>query len=141
MKKCLKLILDTNIILKALIKNSKVRAILLSPNYQLYVPAYAVEEVKKHVPLLIEKTGLSEEKIKLALGILLTNIQVVPPENISTKWNEAEEIMGPIDRGDVPFIAAALSIAWDGIWSDDRDLKRQKRVKVWSTREIMGPGA
>jgi len=50
----LKLIVDTNIILKALIKNSKVRAILLSPNHQFYVPEYSLEEVERYLPLLIE---------------------------------------------------------------------------------------
>jgi len=111
----LKLIIDTNIILKALIKGSKVRVILLSPNHQFYVPEYAVEEVEKHLPLLVEKTGLSEEEIKLTLSILLTNIQIVPSENILAKRNEAEKIMGSIDKDDIPFIAASLSIACDGI--------------------------
>ena len=133
----MKLIVDTNIILKALIKNSKVRSILLNPNHQFYLPEYAIEEVKKHLPLLKEKTGLSEEELKLALNILLTNMQIVPSEDVLSKWNEAEEIMGSIDRWDIPFIAAYLSIICDGVWSDDKDLKRQARVKVWSTREII----
>lgn len=129
--------MDTNILFKALIRRSKVRAILLNPNHQFYIPEYAREEVVKHLPLLIEKTGLTEEEIKLALNILLTNIQVVSSENILAKWGEAEEVIGAIDKDDVPFIAASLSIPCDGIWSDDKDLKRQKRVKVWSTGEIM----
>lgn len=129
--------MNTNIIMKALIKNSKVRVILLNPNHQFYLPEYAIEEIEKHLPLLMEKTGLPGEEINLALSILLTNIQVVHSENISAKWNEAEEIMGPIDKGDIPFIAASLSIACDGIWSDDKDLKRQRKIKVWSTQEII----
>ena len=133
----MKLIVNTNIVLKALIKSSKVRAILLSPNHQFYVPEYAVEETEKHLTLTMEKTGLSEEEIKLALSVLLTNIRVIPSENILASWNEAEKIIGPIDRGDVPFLAAALSIPCDGIWSDDKDLKRQTTVKVWSTRQVI----
>ncbi len=43
-----------------------------------------------------------------------------------------------IDRSDIPFVAAALSLPCDGIWSDDLDLKRQKRVKVWNTKEVLG---
>ena len=129
--------MDTNIVLKALIKNSKTRAILLNPNHQFYLPEYAIEEVEKHLHLLVEKTSLSGEDIKLALSTLLTNIQVIPSANILTKWNEAEGIMKPIDTGDTPFIAASLSIACDGIWSDDKDLKRQRKVKVWNTREII----
>ena len=129
--------MNTNIIIKALIRNSKVRAILLNPNHQFYLPEYAIEEVEKHLSLLMEKTKLSEEEIRLALSILLTNIQVIPSEAVSAKWDAAEEIIGPIGKGDIPFMAASLSIACDGIWSDDKDLKRQRRMKVWSTKEIM----
>jgi predicted nucleic acid-binding protein len=133
----LKLIVDTNVILKALIKGSKVRAILLSPNHQFYIPEYALEEIERHLRLVVEKTSLSEDEVKLALDILLTKMQVVPSEDILTKINEAEEIMGSHDIGDIPFLAAALSMACDGIWSDDKDFKRQRRVKVWSTKEMI----
>lgn len=136
----MKLIVDTNILFKALIKSSKVRAILLSPNHQFYIPEYALEEVEKHLPLLIAKTGLSEEEVKLALSILLTNIRVVPSEYVSAKWDEADQTIGSIDKGDVPFVAASLSMTCDGIWSDDKDLKRQRRVKVWSTGEMIRLG-
>ena len=100
-----------------------------------------MEEVEKHKALLMKKTGLSEEEIRLALSILLTNMQVVPSESILAKWNEAEEIIGSIDKGDIPFIAASLSTVCDGIWSDDKDLKRQRSVKVWNTREIIRLGS
>lgn len=53
--------MDTNVLLKALIRSSKVRAILLSPDHQFYLPDYAVEEVERHLPVLMEKTGLSGE--------------------------------------------------------------------------------
>ena len=136
----MRLIVDTNIIIKALIKDSRVKAVLLSPDHQLYLPEYALEEVERHLPLLIEKTGLPEEKIKLALSIILTNVQVVPSEDILARWNEASEIIGPIDKDDIPFIAAALSISCDGIWSDDKDLKRQKRIRIHNSREIIPLG-
>ena len=138
MKKHLKLIVDTNIIIKALIKDSKVRAILLNPNNLFCLPEYAIEEVMEHMPLLIEKTGLPEEQIKLALNTLQTNIQIIPSEKVLEKWDEAKEIIESVDEGDIPFIAASLTITCDGIWSDDKDLKRQRKVKVWNTRDITG---
>lgn len=85
----------------------------------------------------MKKSSHSKEEVKLALGIILTNIQVIPSEDILAKFDEAEEIMCSIDRYDAPFVAAALSMACDGILSDDKDLKRQKKVKVWRTSEIM----
>ena len=71
------------------------------------------------------------------MNILLTNIQVLPFEEVLEKWSEAKDIMESIDEGDIPFLAASLTIACDAIWSDDKDLKRQRRVRVWNTREIM----
>ena len=134
----MKLVLDTNIILKALIRNSKVRAALLSPNHQLFVPEYAVEETKRHFGLIMKKTGLSEDEVKLVLDVLLTKLRLIPSKDIMANWKRAEEIMVDIDRSDIPFVAAALSLPCDGIWSDDADLKRQKRVKVWNTKEVLG---
>ncbi len=133
----MKLVVDTNVLLKALIKDSKVRAILLSPSHQFAVPEYAIEEVEGHLSLIVEKSGLSEGEIKLMLSVLLTNIQVIPKEDVLAKWGEAEEIMGSIDRDDIPFIAASMGAECDGIWSDDRHLKRQSRVKVWTTEDII----
>lgn len=136
----MKLVVDTNILFKALIKNSKVRALLLNPNHQFYVPEYALEEVQKHLPLLKEKTKLSEAEIKLALSILLTNIRIIPSEDVSAKWNEANQIIGSIDKNDIPFAAASLSLAGDGIWSDDKDFKRQRRIEVFTTKEMIDLG-
>jgi predicted nucleic acid-binding protein len=133
----LKLVVDTNVLLKALIKDSRVRAILLSPGHQFVVPEYVMEEVERHLPLIMEKSGLSEREIRLALSILLTNIQVIPKEDVLAQWSEAEKIMMSIDRGDIPFIAASLSTACDGTWSDDKHLRRQNKVKVWTTEDII----
>jgi predicted nucleic acid-binding protein len=61
------------------------------------------------------------------LDTLLTNVRAIPAGEVLSKWKEAEEVMGPIDKDDTPFVAAAKSMPCDGIWSDDKDLGRQKR--------------
>ena len=86
----------------------------------------------------MKKTGLSEDEVELVLGVLLTNLHVIPSKDIMANWKGAEEIMVGIDRSDTPFVAAALSLPCDGIWSDDLHLKRQKKVKVWNTKEVLG---
>ncbi len=45
----MKIVVDTNVILRALIKNSKVRGILLSPRHRFYILEYALEETRKHL--------------------------------------------------------------------------------------------
>jgi predicted nucleic acid-binding protein len=133
----LKLIIDTNIILKALIKGPNVRGILLSPNHEFFLPEHGIEEIEDHLHLVANKTGLSPSDIRLALGILLTNLQVVPSNDLLPFWAEAQEIMDPIDSEDTPFIATALAVRPDGIWSDDEHFKRQKKIKVWNTKNLI----
>lgn len=116
----LRLVVDTNVRLKALIGDSKVRAILLSPSHQFAVPEYAIEEVEGHLSLIVERSGLWEGEVRLVLSVFLTNIQVMPKEDVMAKWSEAEEIMGSIDRGDTPCIASSMGAACDGNWSDAR---------------------
>ena len=55
----MKLLVDTNVLIKALIKNSMTRGALLSPSYDLFVPEYAFEEVEEHMDVLVRKTGLA----------------------------------------------------------------------------------
>lgn len=136
----MKLVLDTNVILKALIKDSAVRGVILSPKHEFLIPDHAIEETRKHLDVVEEKSGLSKKEINSVLDTLLTNIEVIPAAKILSKWKEAEDVMATIDQGDTPFVAAAMSTPCDGIWSDDKDLGRQKKVRVWTTKEVLKLG-
>ena len=87
--------------------------------------------------LIEEKSGLSESEINLVLETLLSNVEVIPAGVISSKWNEAVKVMSLIDKDDIAFVAAAMSLPCDGIWSDDEHLRRQTKVKVWRTRDVV----
>jgi len=50
---------------------------------------------------------------------------------------KAKEIIGNIDKKDTPFIAVALSFKNNGIWFNDKHLKGQSEVKIFSTRELI----
>lgn len=133
----MKLVVDTNIFFKALTQRATVRSLLLDPRHQFYVPEYLMEEVGRHLPLIAAKAHLAVSQVQEALRVLLANMQVIPAGSLRARWQQVEEIIGQIDQKDVPFVAAALSVAADGIWSDDKDFKRQRAVRVWSTAELL----
>ena len=132
----MRLVLDTNVILKALIRDSVVRGMLLRPKHELLIPEYAIEETRRHLDVVAKKSGLTEEEIGQVLDMLLVKLEVVPAAKVTPKLGEAELVMSTIDAGDVPFVAAAISARCDGIWSDDKHLRRQNKVKVWTTKEV-----
>jgi predicted nucleic acid-binding protein len=50
---------------------------------------------------------------------------------------EAERIMHTIDPDDTPFIALALAVENDGVWSDDRHFQQQTRIRIWKTKDLL----
>ena len=56
--------------------------------------------------------------------------------SIETKLSEAKQIIASIDPDDVPFIAAALVVDNDGIWTDDAHFNRQKIIRVFRTASL-----
>jgi predicted nucleic acid-binding protein len=132
----LRLVVDTNVILKALIKDSVVRGIIIRSGHNFLLPEYAIEETREHLNEVAAKSGLSRRQIESVLELLLAKVEIVPAEKVASKWKEAEVIMTKIDRDDVPFVAAALGVRCDGIWSDDAHMRRQGKLRVWTTKEV-----
>jgi len=88
-----KLIVDTSVLIPALIKNTIVRELLLNPLFEFYVSEYCIEEVERHLNEISKRSGLSVENIYVLLGILLASVQVVPAERIFERIMDAEKII------------------------------------------------
>jgi len=118
----MKLVLDSNILFSAILKNSTTRNILVSEEFELFLSEYALLEIDNHRQFLLKKTQLSESEFAMTLNMLL---------------ERAEQIMRGIDLDDAPFIALAMSVPNDGVWSNDKDLRRQTTIRVWTTEELL----
>jgi len=133
----MRLIVDTNILISSLIKDSITREILLLPSMDFYLPEFALEEVEAHKTKISKLSGLSPDEIDFFLDVLLENISIVSAQTIRPHLKEAERIIGDIDPGDIPFIALALAVDNDGIWTNDKHFKKVKKLKVWKTSELL----
>ncbi len=133
----MQLIVDTNILASALIRNANTRRILLSPSLKLFLPEYSLDELRANWDFIIRKSKLSPAELEELLLVLLRNIIVVTEPSYTDFIPLAIEAMTAIDVEDAPFIALALSFHNDGIWSNDKDLERQSIVRVWKTEELL----
>mgnify|MGYP001134305648 FL=1 len=59
----MKLVIDTSVLIAALMKDSAVRELLLNPFFEFYVPEYCIEEIERHVSEISERSGLSVENV------------------------------------------------------------------------------
>ncbi len=133
----MRLVVDTNRIIAALIKNSFSRKIIMSRKFELVTINFAVAEVKEHKKEIVSKANLSDIEFDKLLSVFFGKIYIVEDFVIKNQEKRARGIMDAIDSDDSPFIALAMSIDNDGIWSDDRHFTKQNTVKIWKTEQLI----
>ena len=132
----MRLVIDTNILLSALIRDSLTRKMIVESDWTLYYPEISFHEIRKYQKLVLEKSGMIKEEYDDLLAHLLDHILLVPDEKIFQNLEEAKQIMAHIDPDDVVFIAAALSLHNTILWSDDKDFQKQDKINQTTTKQI-----
>jgi predicted nucleic acid-binding protein len=131
------IVLDSNILFSALIRDSKTRQIILECDGRFLFPSFVFTEVQKHKNELLEKSGMIDDDFNGLLDLLLDKMDVVPEGVLLSHKEEAEKIVKDIDPDDALFVACALAYEDAVIWSDDKGLKKQSQVRVMDTAEII----
>lgn len=132
----MRLVVDTNRVMAALIRDSSSRRILLHLNAELITIPLLKEEVMKYKEVIMTKSKLNETSFDLILQKLYEKMAVLNEEIITKYREEANAIMDKIDPDDTQFIAAALATNSD-IWSDDSHFQQQKKIKIWKTKDLV----
>ena len=133
----MRLVINTSILISSLIKDSVTREILLVPFMKFYLPEYALEEVEAHKKKISRLSRLSMDEIDIVLNLLLDNISIIPTETVRPYLKEAQKIIVSIDPNDIPFVALALAIENEGIWSNDKHFEGIRQIKVWKTSDLL----
>ncbi len=130
-------IVDVNVVISALMKKGKSRELLIDSPFMLYSPETLISSIRKYEGLILEKSGLSKEDFETLLSLIIEHIEIIEKEEYEKHLEEADKLIGHIDKEDVPYIALASSRVNDGIWSDDRHFQQQKKIKIWKTEDII----
>ena len=131
------IIIDSNILFSALIKNSATRSIILDYNGFFLFPEYIFVEMEKHKEFILDKSKMNDQDFKKLLELILKKVVIVSNEVLIAHKAEAIKIVENIDINDVTFVACALAYNNSVIWSDDKKLKKISKVKVINTKEFI----
>ena len=85
----------------------------------------------------MKKGKISESTFEILFGMIQERIDVIPQEEIRNLLQRAREIMAHIDPDDVPFIALALYLKSDGIWTEDQDFFKQNEIQIYKTSDLL----
>jgi|SRR3989344_4318139 len=139
----MRFIVDSNVLFTFFWKDSVFRKILLKQKLILFSPDYALEEINKYSEEITVKAKISKHEFKKSLAELLIFVEFIHlkeylpfikdagllAENLSNE--EKQEFLLDID-----FSALAISLNCS-LWSNDSILKKQQKVNVFSTKEII----
>lgn len=134
-KKNMELIIDANIIISALISwHGKSRDLIFLNSLSFFAPEYLLEETEKYKELIIRKSGLDENSFKLATSLIFSKINLIPFSEFESFITKAKDICP--DPNDEEYFALALSKKIP-LWSEDKALKQQSEIKIFSTKELI----
>lgn len=129
--------MDANILLASFLKEAVTRELLLDSRLTLFAPEHLLSEVSRHLEKfasLRKRIQLANEEIQKLFEILTANIQTLTKQSYHRFMKPALTLAPHIE--DAPYLAVALSREIS-IWSNDRGLKRQNAVKVYTTGELL----
>ena len=130
-------VIDSNILIAGLLKDGKIRELITNSGDELLIPEIIFEEIEEHIDELTEKSGLSLEEFNKMISKFKEYFKIIPTKDIINFKEEANLIIGNIDKDDVLFIATSLAFDCCPIWSDDNHFKKQDKIKIYSTKEII----
>ncbi len=131
----MELIIDANILMSALVTTQGFTYdLIFNDKIKLSAPEYLLEEFKEHKGEIIEKSNLSDEDLQIFLSLISSRIKFI-------EKNEFKQFIGPAseitpDINDTEYFALALKRNC-AIWSNDKKLKQQDKIKVYSTAELI----
>lgn len=130
------LVVDANVVISALIADSKTRELIVTLETELQTPEVVHDEIGNYEPLIVEKSGMELERVRQFIDLLFQYIETVPAGEFYPYIEEAEGAIGDTDADDVLYLACAL--ARDaGMWSDDPDFDEQDLVPVFTTSAVI----
>ncbi len=130
------LVVDANVVIAALVKNGKVREILLSDKFKFVAPDFVKEETLKYLDLIKQKSGLAKDDLDLLITLLFQEIETIPRSEYQSQLPKAERMIKN-DVKDAPYVACYLALKCDGIWTNDSDYDGKPELKVFKTEYLL----
>ena len=134
----MELIADANILFSFFDSKSFVRRLIINSSVyglKLYTPDFCMEELENNKAKLLGISKLEEFNFTLSLSSIDSFVSTMPESLYSNFLPEANKLL-PGHPKDAPYLALALKLKCS-LWSKERRLKKQGKVKVFNTSDLL----
>ena len=130
----MQIVVDANPLISMIIKPGITADLLFLEELDLVMPSLLFYEIKKHKADIAKKSVLSEGEIDNFIKIIEERIRFIPAEEFLKYRKEAIKLSP--DEKDITYFALALYLKCP-IWSNEKKLKLQEKITVYTTHELM----
>lgn len=133
----MKLVVDANIMIAAVMRDSTTRKLFFDPRLSLFAPEVLRAEVLKNIETneeILARVKLPISELRSIFSLLCNRITFVPTELHEHLFPDALKVAP--HKEDAPYIALALHLQFP-LWSHDCGIAKQKLVKVVDTKQIV----
>ncbi|MBI2629090.1 hypothetical protein HYW74_03330 [Candidatus Pacearchaeota archaeon] len=131
----MKIIIDSNRVIAALIKDSTTRAILFNKTFQFFAPSYIKSEIAKYKQEIINKAGINSKEFDALISMIFECITIIPQEKYSSIIDKVKDKTS--DVNDFPYFAVCLLINAGGIWTHDPHFYKQNNYKIFTNMDML----
>ncbi|MBU0757542.1 MAG: hypothetical protein KKF44_05730 [Nanoarchaeota archaeon] len=129
----MELVVDTNILFSYFWKNSFTRKVITNQNLILFAPEFTLVEISKYKKEIMQKLKITKDEFNTAKLDIALSVDFIPVKKYSKKLPDA--IKFSPDPNDIDFFALCLKFNLP-LWSNDKILKNQSTVPVFSTEDL-----
>ena len=131
----MKLVVDKNVLFSFFKKESKTRRLIVNFEIlELVTPSFCIDELNEHKELIREKSRLSDSEFEEVLDDLLIFAKAFSLSEYKDFLSDAKTLSP--DPDDIDLFALALKLDCP-IWAQEKAFKKQPRVKVFSTSDLI----
>lgn len=123
-----RLVVDANRVYSAILKDGETRRAMMTTGATLFAPRFLRLEIERHKADIVRRTRGRVEDVDAALAVLYRRIAWLSDDELAPSMAAADAALGAVDGKDVPYLACALAVGADAIWSHDVDFDKQTLV-------------
>lgn len=103
----------------------------------MHVPEYLFDEIEGHRDELSKRSGQTADALEEALRILRGHVTEHEEADYVDELGKADGLLGGRDPKDIPYVALALALSADGVWTEDRELGSLGTPTVYRTSDLV----
>lgn len=131
----MKIVIDSNRVIAAMIKESTTREIIFDKTFEFIAPDYLISEVTKHQEHIIKSIGVSKREFEILIALIFEYITVIPESEYKEFIDKLKDEIK--DVKDLPYLAACLTTKAYGVWTHDLQFNEQEKVKVLTNIDML----